>query len=63
MSCLFLEKKFPPKMYSVIQLKEEMQISSCCVTEIFQVPELLFSEVFKSVSVFLEQYHDSSKSS
>lgn len=50
-------------MYSVIQLKDEVQISACCTTEILKVSELLFSEVLKSVSVFPEQYHDSSKRS
>lgn len=50
-------------MYSVIQLNDEVQISSCCTTEILKVSELLFSEVLKSVSFFPEQYHDSSNRS
>lgn len=50
-------------MYSVIELKDEVQISSCCTTEILEVSELLLSKVLRSVSVFPEQYHVLSKKS
>lgn len=45
-----------------MQLNDEMQISSPCITEIHKVSEQLFSELLKS-DFFPEQYPDLSKKS
>lgn len=45
--CFFLDK-FLIKMYSIMELNGEMQISSPCLTEMLKLSEQLCSELLKS---------------